>query len=210
MPRKDTKITTVYTFDELSDSAKEKARDNYRTNNLDYDWWDSVYEMAETAADLLGISIDTKGKHGTPAIYFSGFCSQGDGACFEGSYRYRVGWKKAIKAEFGPGDVRKELLEIGQRLQDAQKGFGRNLVATTKQRGHYQHSGCMVVDVEHQSERYLELGDNEQELRDALRLFADWIYDRLEAEHDYLQSAECIDVALKDGMEFTEDGEVYL
>lgn len=38
--------TTVYTFDELSDKAKEKARDWYREGALDYDWWDSVYEDA--------------------------------------------------------------------------------------------------------------------------------------------------------------------
>lgn len=37
----------VYDFDELSDKAKEKARDWYREGALDYDWWDSTYEDAE-------------------------------------------------------------------------------------------------------------------------------------------------------------------
>lgn len=36
----------TYSFDELSDSAKESARDWYRQGALDYDWWDSVYEDA--------------------------------------------------------------------------------------------------------------------------------------------------------------------
>lgn len=39
--------TKIYTFDELSDKAKEKARDWYREHALDYDWWDHVYDDAE-------------------------------------------------------------------------------------------------------------------------------------------------------------------
>ena len=39
---------TVYQFDELSDSAKEKARDWYRLGAMDYEWWDYVYEDAIT------------------------------------------------------------------------------------------------------------------------------------------------------------------
>ncbi len=39
--------TKVYEFDELSDKAKEKARDWYREHALDYEWWDSQYEDAE-------------------------------------------------------------------------------------------------------------------------------------------------------------------
>ncbi len=38
--------TTVYTFDELSDEAKEKARNWYREGSYDYEWWESVYEDA--------------------------------------------------------------------------------------------------------------------------------------------------------------------
>ena len=41
--------TTVYEFDELSDDAKEKAREWYRAGALDYDWWDAVYEDARQA-----------------------------------------------------------------------------------------------------------------------------------------------------------------
>src|SRR5690606_33296995 len=111
--------TTVYTFDELSDKAKEKARDWYRDGQLDYDWWDSVYEMAQTAGWILGIEMDHKTKN-VPAIYFSGFSSQGDGACFEGTYKYKAGWRKALKAEFG-GESLPALLDIGFSLQATQK-----------------------------------------------------------------------------------------
>lgn len=41
-----TKQTDVYQFSELSDKAKEKARECIRDGNLSYDWWDNVFEDA--------------------------------------------------------------------------------------------------------------------------------------------------------------------
>ena len=41
--------TTVYSFNELSESAKEKAREWHRNGALDYDWWQSTYDDAEQA-----------------------------------------------------------------------------------------------------------------------------------------------------------------
>jgi hypothetical protein len=38
-----------YSFDELSDKAKAKARDWWRNGALDYEWWESVYDDADTA-----------------------------------------------------------------------------------------------------------------------------------------------------------------
>ena len=43
----------VYEFDELSEEAKEKARDWYRYGALDYEWWDYIYDDAEN----VGIKI---------------------------------------------------------------------------------------------------------------------------------------------------------
>lgn len=39
---------TLYQFDELSDKAKETARDWFREGALYYGWWDSIYEDAAT------------------------------------------------------------------------------------------------------------------------------------------------------------------
>jgi hypothetical protein len=196
----------VYKFDELSDKAKEKARDWYRSGQLEYDWWDSVYEMADTAAKCLGIDIDRKGRS-MPAIYFSGFCSQGDGACFEGSCRYKKGWRAALLHEFGPGDTLNELLSIGQALQDAQRRQFYKLEAVCRHRGHYQHSGCMSVAASHADSMYRDIGDDEDYIRDALRSFADWIYDRLESEHDWLTGDEQVDESIRaNEYEFDEDG----
>jgi len=53
MPKQ--KITTVYQFDELSDEAKECAREWYRNGALDYEWWESTYKDAAR----VGLKITT-------------------------------------------------------------------------------------------------------------------------------------------------------
>lgn len=210
MPRTAVKTATVFTFDELSDAAKEVARDKWRETELEYEWWDGIYDDAETAASLLGITLDRK-RGATPSIFFSGFSSQGDGACFEGSYRYKKGWLKALRAEFGNEEYRKPLEDIGWALHAAQARQFYQLVANCKQRGHYNHSGCMSVEVSHDESMYRDIGDAEDEIRDALRSFADWIYARLEQEHDWRLEDAQIDESIKSSeAEFLESGKLYV
>lgn len=57
MPRKIE--ISLYKFNELSDRAKEKARDWYRQGALDYEWWDSTYEDAKNIGlRITGFDID--------------------------------------------------------------------------------------------------------------------------------------------------------
>jgi len=48
MPKTYTKTVAVYTYDELEPRAQERAVDWWLSLGLDYEWWDSVYEDAET------------------------------------------------------------------------------------------------------------------------------------------------------------------
>jgi hypothetical protein len=106
---------TVYKFDELDLHAKERAREHYRSMACSDEWWEDTYEDAIQIANILGIKIRqrTVKRCGVrcgvvsinePAIYFSGFSSQGDGACFEGSYSYKKDCAKEIK-EYAPQDA---------------------------------------------------------------------------------------------------------
>lgn len=45
--REETVTTKIYKFDELSENAKEKAREWFRQGALDYEWWDCIYDDAE-------------------------------------------------------------------------------------------------------------------------------------------------------------------
>lgn len=65
---------TVYSFDELSDKAKEKALEEYRDVNIHDSWADPLIEGLVEGLEEMGFK---KSK-----IAFSGFWSQGDGASF--------------------------------------------------------------------------------------------------------------------------------
>ena len=190
--------TKVYQLHELSSEAQEKAIENVRNHEwyLSYEWYDGVYEDAKTVAALFGLEIDE--------IYFSGFYSQGDGACFKGYYSYKKGSVKAVE-EYAPHDMK--LQGIVQGLQDIQRRFFYGLFAGTKHRGHYYHSSCMYVDVWHDHYSYYVYEDADYEVTDLLRQFADWIYSKLKDEYKYLMSDEAVRATIEDNeYEFDEEG----
>lgn len=194
--RTETIIRNLYKFEELPEDAKEKAREWWRDcENQDTFFQEDVYEDSATIAELFGLDIRTrpvKLMNNTtrydPCIYYSGFWSQGDGACFEGSYRYKKGGLKAVM-EYAPKD--EELHEIVKTLQDLQKRNFYRIYCSTKHRGHYYHSGCMQVDCENSYDNRDVVG--EDDFVQYLREFADWIYDRLAAEYEYTMSDENVD-----------------
>ena len=117
--------TTVYQFPELSDAAKEKARSWYRELGPHDDWWDAVYEDFERVGDILGIRLKTTpvrlmggGTRAKPCIWFSGFWSQGDGACFESYWSHAKGAAARIR-DYAPTDA--TLHGIADRLQAIQR-----------------------------------------------------------------------------------------
>jgi hypothetical protein len=57
--------TKVYTFDELSDEAKEMAVQEYANINLYFDWWEGTFEDAEQVGiKLTEFDIDRRYCHG--------------------------------------------------------------------------------------------------------------------------------------------------
>lgn len=81
---------TTYSFDELSDAAKEKAREWFRSGD-DFSYYaKAVIEDAKEIGKIMGIEIEE--------VYYSGFSSQGDGASFKGHWAYEKGSVKAIKS----------------------------------------------------------------------------------------------------------------
>ncbi|EPI4635923.1 antitoxin of toxin-antitoxin stability system, partial [Escherichia coli] len=117
--------TTVYTLNELSSTAREKARDWYRQHHADSNWYENVYEDFREVCDIFGIDLRqlvfrlSNGRFmEEPCIWFSGFCSQGDGACFEGRWHWQPAAPRKIR-EYAPQD--RELHRIADALQAVQK-----------------------------------------------------------------------------------------
>lgn len=138
-----------------------------------------------------------------PTIYFSGFSSRGDGACFEGTYSYSKGWRKKLKAH-APRD--KELFAIGEALTEAQrevKWTGRAIIVHS---GRYCHSRSM--DITCDCDGGLDVSDGWASfVTQCMRDLADWLYKQLESEYEYRRRDEYIDECITgNDYEFLEDG----
>ena len=206
-----TRMIEVYKFDELGDEAKEKAREWHREGGFDYNWWEFIFEDADTIAKLIGIEIDRKsvplmnGKtRQDPAIYFSGFSSQGDGACFEGRYYHKKGAYKEVK-KHAPKD--QELHRIARELNLLQRKYFYRLAASLKHTGHYNHELSVTIEVEdRETGEEVDQGTVEG-VKDALRDFMRWIYKQLEQEWEYMNSDEQVDETIRaNEYEFDKDG----
>lgn len=210
MARIETVTRKLYQFDELSDEAKERARDWYRSciesDELpDHDDWEAVAEILGVEFRTQSIRLMDGGTRQKPVIYWSGFSSQGDGASWEGWYSYRKGAGARIRA-YAPQD--KELHRIADTLQAVQRRNFYRLQATSTVSGHYVHSGCMRVDVTRTDDIDASESDCDTVI-ECLRDFADWIYQQLETQWDWLHSDESVDESIRaNEYEFTESGDV--
>lgn len=194
----------AYTFDQLPDDAKMRVIDDHRDVNVDgIEWWDGVYMDAEHVAGLLGITVER--------IFFSGFWSQGDGACFTGLWDasdvQEPGAAHHVK-EHAPQD--EKLHEIAASIDDliARASACTPSARISHRHGNYCHEHSVSIDVEGVlPDDYDEWSDFERAVYDAamkahnmdtfeddvadvLRNFMCWVYRRLEDEHDYLTSDE--------------------
>lgn len=188
---------TTYNFDELSEAAKQKALEKLADINTDFDdWHNFIFEDAKMIADRIGIDITN--------IYFSGFSSQGDGACFEGSYKYRQNSAALVK-EYAPQDT--ELHRIASELAEIQRRNFYKIKATVKHSGRYYHSLCTYIDVFTSENAAAQVKDS-GEICELLRAFMQWIYGQLEKEFNYRQSKEAIIATIRaNNYEFKENGD---
>jgi len=191
------KTILLYTIDSLpTEKAKDTARDEWRNSPYAIDL-SNVIEDAKTVAALFGFNID--------GVEWSGYSYQGGAASAVGSYKYKKGALAAVK-EDTPGDA--ELHAIVQRLQDIQRHHSYQLRAETT-----TYSSCSVLCADvtqfktQQDAYYPVEADVANTLTQILADFSEWIYKRLDAENDYLNSDEVIDdILLTNEYTFDEAG----
>jgi len=192
----------VYQFNELSSEAQQIAIDKY-IENYDFQFAaECVIEDFKQLGACFGLDIDK--------VFYSGFSSQGDGACFESDYRYKKGGLKAL-IEYAPLDTKLYAL-VRQLQQLARVNFYR-LTFTTVQRGFYQHSGCMRVDCDRTDIEYRNniCVVDEDSIIQCVREIADNLYDKLydayfaDINENYVRSY----LADESDNEYTSNGQVY-
>jgi hypothetical protein len=179
-----TKVINTYAVEELEGSAKERALAWLR--ELDYDWYDFIFEDVKKCAFILGIEISD--------IYFN----MADGACFNGRFSYAKGWKKELKM-YAPID--RELVRIAQELQAIQAPYFYNLSGAIDCNERYKSTKAVF----HWSEDNMPVEDLSQVFTD----FAHWIYRSLEKEYEWLTSEDqLIETAKANGYAFDSEGRV--
>lgn len=143
----------------VSSKYPPKQVEQHRTINVDYDdWSEFVQDEFQNRMDDIGINVDQ--------IHYSGFWSQGDGACFSGSVR---DWEKYL-AHLGYDDP---IL-----LAEAKSHW----VLSWKQSGFYCHHKSVVYHDE------IYIGDNPyDEEEDTLRYDA---WDAVIQQYDLLKLTE--------------------
>ena len=193
----------VFTFAELSDNAKEHAREWYRQGiEFEFDANDTIECTILYAARMLGITIDRP--RGARTGYAIDWDTNPVGAAFVGSWR---------ASDVKPGAIEKEFPEaftlhaIARDLEAVAAEFPDAYANCDTGRGCFQRV-----------EAYAEAADDpddcsddvEQLITDALTSFAHWMATTIAAEYEYQYSDECVNESIEaNGYEFTADGEVY-
>lgn len=206
----ETKTYTVYKYNELPKETQAKVLDRYRNINTDYDSWDDcVLDERRARLELHGFS--------EPRIYYSGFWSQGDGACFVGSLD-NDGLSQFLT-------VTKTITKYPHLTRALKRNDIYINIKITHNYGYYHAYSTSVED-------YTEMQDN-SDMPDALRKEYDawfstffdrdsrngrigWyidecisIYKALEAEYEYQTDEDSIIETIEaNDYDFTEDGKI--
>lgn len=172
----------------------DKTLDKYRNINVEHiDWWDSTRDMFKEDMKEQGIYVIQ--------MYFSGFWSQGDGACFDGQLD---DVPLFIEKNFKPDDypmIRKLL------------GSGGTVTFNVSHNGHYYHENstsfsidadrlehCIKIPTDfHEQiveqwdmELDNEIVDFEKQSVEIFKNHMRTLYRTLAGEYDYLTSDEAV------------------
>jgi hypothetical protein len=112
-------MSPIERFEALTKRQQDEILDKHRHYNTEHlDWWDAVYDDFKADMDKVGIEVHR--------MYFTGFSSQGDGACFDGRV---YSW-----GDFLPSILRNcpALIALAEQAWNFR----------VEHRGHYHHENC--------------------------------------------------------------------
>jgi len=173
----------------------EEQIEKYRGANVDYEWWEDIYDHWKRTLTRFGIAVG--------GISFSGFCSQGDGASF-------TGWVENDQRfiTFMTGGTK--AYPLWRKLAERRELS----IKITRSDRHYVHECSTSVEVEAGEFCYgddtetdpvlyyahrawddkinAELREFENDARDFVRALNHYIYKDLEREYECLTSDEAV------------------
>ena len=174
----------------MTEDQRAALIERYRYINVDYLWWDTTFDDFAAICKILGIDLSKN----EPS--FSGFWSQGDGASFTGHFSpFGIEKAPALMREHAPKD--EELHRIADKLCEINLIYFAKFYGTITRSGNYWHSNTMGVEIHMSDEEDDYWPDEvfsivEETFLDLMRDLADWLYEALEVEYDYLTSDEVV------------------
>lgn len=177
----------------VNSEARSALLETHRYINVAHDeWWGYVYSDFKEDMREVGIHVDR--------MYFSGFWSQGDGACFEGGF-------DSARTYFD--HHHKDQYPMIRKLMD----HGGHIYVSCRHSGRHYHENCTAFSIDHDTlhqlvecptefhEQVIDQWDRqledevemfERDMTEQFRTYMRDLYSRLETEHDYLTSDEAI------------------
>lgn len=177
----------------MTSEQRERLLERHRYINVSHDdWYEGVYAVFKEDMKAIGVDVWS--------IFFSGFSSQGDGACFQGGLDDTR--KYLDHHHQGQYPMIRKLLEHESRVYAQCKHLGR-----------YYHHNCTefwvdagtltnMVDqptefheaIVKQWQKQLdhEVAAFEKDIIEQWRTYMQDLYRKLEAEYDYLTSDEAV------------------
>lgn len=179
--RTETTTRNLYTFDELSETAKENAINNLSDINVDYDWWESEYEdAAQVGITITSFDLD-RNRHATATI----------GNCQETAELILSNHGETCETYKTAKSFLNEVKPL-QAKYDKVQGILNN------------HERQCLVDLYYDLESKIE--DLESEFKQSIT--EDYSI-MLQHQYEYLCSSEVIEETIKSNeYEFTEDGQL--
>lgn len=194
----------IFQFNELSDKAKEKAREWFREVSASDPIHEAIWEDAEQILAYMGFT--------NQEFEYTGFWRQGDGAHITGRWNNSLNGMEAkvgrlfLVKQHAPID--EELHRIAKEFDEIASAVDEHFTVTVTHRGNYSHENTMCFDFEYGGDDTSDFGiDVDDKFQEACRSFARWLYRQLEKEYEFQNSDETVDSNIEaNEYEFTEDG----
>lgn len=188
----------VYQFYELSDETKEEVLNRYRDINVDSDWYECIFDAQTERLSKFGFS-DVQ-------IFFTGFYSQGDGACFDAE----IDLSTFIKYKY-TGKQQKNMLNVLEVCDLSA------IIDKTPFSNHYSHENARKIRLDigyYPADKHARIKDSIFKLQEDLESVrhdeSQTIYASLWKSYEYLTSDDCIaDAFDANECHFTENGKMY-
>jgi hypothetical protein len=182
----------IYTVDELDEKVRNTVIEEYRDILVEYDWWEPIYEGFREDMRELGLEGE---------LCFSGFYSQGDGACFVSE---TVDTDLLVRTLYESGyDIPEDALlysgDYSIRISKVHASFANQ----------YSHEYTIEAVITNEGDRIpvTDIAKLENVLTEWIRSECKLVYKNLETYYDELVTDDAILETIRDNnWMFTESG----